>query len=237
MTMVAVACLGCIASNAAAQNINDPWIPSKDPNDRAKTSTKTWVSGTTGSGGNAVRGDASGLPKIDVTKTFQTGTAPGFERVYEPTSLEMKAAHLPAFSGTFRGVSLDEVKLPQLDRYSKTVDFREVEMKKALDKWSAIMAHDQYAPSKEEPSGLSTRESPLTGREAEKKEARPGVLQEGTEVEPGPVLEGEKLRDIIQHGKEAPPIDVGHGFLKRRLGGESKAPPEKKSPPKSETSK
>ncbi len=177
-------------------------------------------------------GDAL-APEIDHSKTvemkaFDMDNLGGPGGGFQTKELEMKAADLPTYPGNLKMLPLTEWQSPKSDFYSKSINLRDFEIKKAVERWS--QHSDQFQQN--EGSSLPQKNYDPYSREADV----PASPVEKKEVDPAPNLSGEKLKQLINQGGELGPVQVGRGFGATQLGPQLKETPETKSPPKSGTS-
>jgi len=172
-------------------------------------------------------------PEIDHSKTvemkaFDMDSLGGPGGGFQTKELEMKAADLPTYPGNLKMLPLTEWQSPKSDFYSKSINLRDFEVKKAVERWS--QHSDQFQLN--EGSSLPQKNYDPYSREADV----PATPVEKNEVDPAPNLGGEKLRQLINQGGEPGHVQVGRGFGATQLGPQLKEIPETKSQPKSGTS-
>jgi hypothetical protein len=173
------------------------------------------------------RVDSSKLPLIDYSKQFKVHEAGMFNKTFETREVEKKILDLPAYAGNLKPLSLTEWRAPKTDAYSKNLEMREFEIKKAVEKWSKIVDfnnEEAYSPKE----NLSP--------EAEKKAPLPEDPIESQIVEIPGSIGGEELKNVINKGMKAEEITIGRGFNSKKIGVNFKVQPETKLPPKLESS-
>jgi hypothetical protein len=168
-----------------------------------------------------IRADPSNLPPIDYSKKFEAGESNLVQRQLELNSLGWENVELPTYSGNLTPVRLNEWQSSKSDFYSRSIDFREAEMKHVLEKW-----HAQSFMK----SNVSLRDEAIIREDAVDVPTVP-IESKETEVK---THEGDDLRQVINKGREAPSVKVGRGYDAKEIKGLNS--PESQSPPKSESS-
>src|SRR3989338_439801 len=107
-----------------------------------------------------VHGDHSQLSPIDYNKKFEMKGFGGFDHEFKAKTIEMKAADLPTYSGNLKPVPLTEWQSSKTDVYSKSIEAKDFEIKKALEKWS------RQADLKTVRFSAHTKDSPLNEKVA-----------------------------------------------------------------------
>lgn len=181
------------------------------------------------------RADSSQLPPIDYSKQFDYENFKGFQKEFEVNNLEMKAARIPEYSGKLERLSMPIFQAGNADAYSKNLDLKEVEVRKAVEKWSRRVSDagktlsPKISISNEKPSIRDSKNADSYERSIDFESAD---LPEG--------LEGEALKRAINRGTASyGKVRVGpkRGFREEHLLDPVKAPLETTSPRKSEPSK
>lgn len=158
----------------------------------------------------------------------------GGDHEFKAKAIEMKAADLPTYSGNLKPVPLTEWQSSKTDIYSKSIEIKDFEIKKALEKWS------HQADLKTAKSSVHAKDSPLNEKVAKengKAAKESSLVFEIKNLPPANNLGGEELKDLVNRGKgtstvEVGTVKVGRGVSEVILGNGSKEVPGMKPPQK-----
>lgn len=152
------------------------------------------------------RGDNSQLPPIDGTKMFDFKSFQGFNREFKVDDVEMKTAHLPAYSGKFRDLPLTQWQSSKSDFYARDLPQRDFRVNSAVDE-----ALREFS-LKDNASVASL------GNVVESREARlPSENVEGRQLDAPKSIQNEDLKQVINKGSFTGKVKVGRGFDAREL--------------------
>jgi hypothetical protein len=179
----------------------------------------------TGYSQKQVRGDENQLPLIDYSKqfdmkAFKSTKYTGFDRTFSTKTFDAnKTLELPSYYGNLKFLPLTEWHSSKPDIYTKTLDLEVFHIKKTTDRWSnqLTLRNDDTINEKI----FTNKESPYPTRNVETKE-----------VEPGRVIGGQALKDLINKGTKPEPVKSGRGFSAKNLGEEKETTTEQ---PKTES--
>ena len=175
-----------------------------------------------------VHADNSGLPMIDYSKQFDIEGTAGIRGNMESKVFDSKAANLPEYAGKLETLSIPTLQPGHAEGYSHLMKLKDIEIKKAVDKWSRITDAD-YKDKAFSMSATSVFEKTavLDERNADQytKEWTVEAVEQPHTIRP------EDLPRVINKGGKTGTVRVGGGF-----GGQSldliKETPERPSPRK-----